>query len=152
MSSLHIGDIVAIEVAKENREWGYNPAPDGTLATIVGFDRITYTEEQAKACGVKPGIHYNRCWARLKVGDTLLKDSVNHCHLRVVTPATDPSPVNDYIGPALTREIREACSDIIYEFDRWLALQVLNRKLSWSELPHLNDAFREYFADTRTFK
>lgn len=34
---LKVGDTVIVAVAKENREWGYNPAPDGTLLTVIGF-------------------------------------------------------------------------------------------------------------------
>ena len=43
-------------------------------------------------------------------------------------------------------------TDIVNEFDRWLANQVLENGLSWEELPQLNDAFREYFKGTRTAK
>lgn len=52
----------------------------------------------------------------------------------------------------MSETTRDKCVYILNEFDRWLALQVLNQKLSWEELPKLNDMFREYFSDTRTEK
>jgi len=39
---------------------------------------------------------------------------------------------------------------IINEFDRWLAAEVVNRQIPWAQLPAINDAFRDYFADTRS--
>jgi len=45
---------------------------------------------------------------------------------------------------------RDRCVWIINDFDRWLALQVRIHRLSWEELPQLNDMFRAYFSDTRT--
>ena len=35
--SLKEGDEVIITIEKENRDWGYNPFPDGTKATVLGF-------------------------------------------------------------------------------------------------------------------
>lgn len=46
--------------------------------------------------------------------------------------------------------VQERCARIIAEFDEWLAVRVLRQELSHEDLPHLNDAFRDYFADTRT--
>ena len=47
--------------------------------------------------------------------------------------------------PAQTR-----CNRIIDEFDEWLAIRARRLKFKHEELPQLNDAFRAYFADTRT--
>lgn len=44
---------------------------------------------------------------------------------------------------------QERCLRILDEFDEWLAVRVLRLKLRSEDLPHLNDAFRDYFADTR---
>lgn len=48
--------------------------------------------------------------------------------------------------------VQERCNRIIDEFDEWLAVRVLRLKLQHEDLPKLNDAFRDYFSDTRTAK
>jgi hypothetical protein len=48
--------------------------------------------------------------------------------------------------------VQERCSRIIAEFDEWLAARRLQYELRYEDLPQLNDAFRDYFADTRTMK
>ena len=39
---LRIGDVLLIAVLQENREWGFNPAPDGTEVKLVGWSETTY--------------------------------------------------------------------------------------------------------------
>lgn len=46
--------------------------------------------------------------------------------------------------------VHERCDRILVEFDEWLALHVLRFQLTHDDLPQLNDAFRDYFAGTRT--
>lgn len=46
--------------------------------------------------------------------------------------------------------VLQRCTRILDEFDEWLAVRVLRLKLTHEDLPQLNDAFRDYFADTRT--
>lgn len=48
------------------------------------------------------------------------------------------------------RNVEQKCVLIIDEFDRWLALRVLQHELKHEDLPQLNDMFRDYFADTRS--
>jgi hypothetical protein len=74
---LVIGDIVTIEVAKENREWGYNPCPDGTIAEVLGFSEIAYG--RLHNFGSKPGVYTNRHWVKLRAV-TLPKDSPVNTH------------------------------------------------------------------------
>lgn len=50
------------------------------------------------------------------------------------------------------RPVHERCTRIVDEFDEWLAIHVLRLKLAHEDLPQLNDAFRDYFADTRSQK
>lgn len=64
---LEIGDEVVITVEKENRDWGYNPCPDGTKATVVGFTEIDYG--RTHNFGHKPGIYLNRSWVEIKSQD-----------------------------------------------------------------------------------
>ena len=46
--------------------------------------------------------------------------------------------------------VQTRCKRIIDEFDAWLALRAIRLQFKHEELPQLNDAFRDYFADTRT--
>jgi hypothetical protein len=62
-----IGDKVAITIPAENREWGYNPCPDGTKATVVGFTEIIYG--RIGNYGHKPGVYANHSTAKLLLED-----------------------------------------------------------------------------------
>ena len=48
--------------------------------------------------------------------------------------------------------VRDWCNRIIDEFDEWLAVHVRRFGFKHEDLPQLNDAFRDYFSDTRTAK
>lgn len=52
----------------------------------------------------------------------------------------------------MSDEVKIRCGQIIADFDRWLALQVLNGRLRYDDLPSLNDMFRDYFANMRSAK
>ena len=60
---LKVGDEVTITIPKENRDWGYNPCPDGTKATVLGFSEIYYG--RINNCCLKPGVYVNRAWVKL---------------------------------------------------------------------------------------
>ena len=62
---LNVDDKVVVEIGKESREWGYNPCPDGTKATVLGFSEITYG--RIGNCGLKPGVYANRFWTRIRL-------------------------------------------------------------------------------------
>ncbi len=64
---MKIGDEVVITIAQENRDWGYNPCPDGTKATILGFSEMHYG--RIKNFGQKPGVYVNRSWVNLRFRD-----------------------------------------------------------------------------------
>lgn len=51
---------------------------------------------------------------------------------------------------AQQQSVRDRCTQILHEFDTWLAVRVLWMRLKHEELPQLNDAFRDYFSDTRS--
>ncbi len=53
MKILDIGDVLIVAVLKENREWGYNPAPDGTRLKVIGFN--TRFRGRVGEFGHKPG-------------------------------------------------------------------------------------------------
>lgn len=60
-----IGDDVTIKVPADSRGWGYNPAPDGTKGTIIGFETIDY----GYTCnfGKKPGVYLNGSWPKVQL-------------------------------------------------------------------------------------
>lgn len=64
---INIGDKVTITIEKENREWGYNPCPDGTIAEVTGFSEINYG--RVNDCMPKPGVYVDRSWVKLKLED-----------------------------------------------------------------------------------
>ena len=68
-SLMFISDIVTVAIDEEAREWGYNPCPDGTKATIVGFSEVIFGESEADSIGVKPGVYVNREWVKLLLAD-----------------------------------------------------------------------------------
>jgi hypothetical protein len=72
-----IGDQLRIKVLAENREWGYNPAPDGTIVTVRDFGRITYG--RTNNFGLRPGVYLNRCWLDVELDGKV--ESISHCHL-----------------------------------------------------------------------
>jgi len=61
---IEVGDVVVLDVCKENRDWGYNPGPDGTRAEVVSFGEIDYG--RGSSFGRKPGIYVNRCWLDIR--------------------------------------------------------------------------------------
>jgi hypothetical protein len=75
-----VGDLVKITILKENREWGYNPCPDGTLAKIRSFQTIDYG--YTNNFGHQPGVYLNKCWANFQIEG---KDiCLSHCHYEMV--------------------------------------------------------------------
>ncbi|MDA2922976.1 hypothetical protein MYX07_06970 [Patescibacteria group bacterium AH-259-L07] len=64
---MRIGDEVVITIPRENRECGYNPCPDGTKATILGFSEIHYG--RLGNLGLQPGVYVNRAWTNLRLED-----------------------------------------------------------------------------------
>lgn len=64
---LRIGDEVTLTIPEENRQWGYNPCPDGTNATVLGFSETYYG--RIGNLGFKPGVYVNRYWVKLHMQD-----------------------------------------------------------------------------------
>lgn len=64
---LEIGDKVSIKIEQDNRDWGYNPFPDGTKAEVLGFTEISYG--RISNYGQGPGVFENRCWIKLRLED-----------------------------------------------------------------------------------
>lgn len=46
--------------------------------------------------------------------------------------------------------VEERCLTLVGEFDYWIAVRVIRHGLKYEDLPHLNDAFRDFFALTPT--
>ncbi len=64
---IRIGDEVVITIPQENREGGYNPCPDGTQATVLGFSEIHYG--RIGNFGYKPGVYLNRACVKVRLPD-----------------------------------------------------------------------------------
>src|ERR1700722_19728141 len=64
---LKLGDEVVLTVGQENREWGYNPYPDGTRAIFLRFSEIDYG--WANQFGKEPGIYENDSWCYFRLED-----------------------------------------------------------------------------------
>ncbi len=64
---MRVGDKVVITINKEERDYGYNPCPDGTKAIILGFSETYYG--RLGNFGLKPGIYVNREWVKLRLKD-----------------------------------------------------------------------------------
>lgn len=94
---LRVGDRVLVKVAEENREWGYDPAPDGTEVEIVRFGEIDYG--RTHNFGYEPGIYANPAWAdvRLPNGEVI---HMGTFHL-------EPRPEDEGLFAGRTREWRE---------------------------------------------
>ena len=73
-----IGDKVLIDIPQESRDWGYNPAANGTIGVIVGFSTIDYG--RIGNYGHKPGIYHNRSWPKIELptGEVIY---ISACHL-----------------------------------------------------------------------
>lgn len=80
MRFYEIGDEVTIEVSKESRSWGYNPASDGTKGTVVGFETTDYG--YVGNFGKKPGMYLNGAWpkVRLETGEVI---SISSCYVKL---------------------------------------------------------------------
>lgn len=74
-----IGDIAVLNVDKENREWGYNPAPDGTEVELVGYAESFYSRRQSFC--KKPGVYECHTWPKVELpsGDVI---SINAHNLK----------------------------------------------------------------------
>lgn len=99
---LEIGDQIIVQVAKENREWGYNPAPDGTKGMILDFGRIA-NPRYGLFAGQKPGIYLNRYHAKVSLdGSATLMLSSTHFRSPDAERRENPSPEErkkkDFVG------------------------------------------------------
>lgn len=80
---VEVDDQLIVEVAKENLDWGYNPCPNGTVVTVVGFGEVKYNAKIAKEFGVQPGVYKNRCWVTVRLPNGH-QESISWCFLRPV--------------------------------------------------------------------
>ena len=70
---LHAGDEVIITISRYNREWGYNPFPDGMKAVVIGFAK-TYSGTTSHA------------WPKLLLGNG--REHTEFCgHLELINKA-----------------------------------------------------------------
>lgn len=78
-----VGDRVSLQVLRDNREWGFNPGPDGMEGSIVSFGEIPYGYVQN--FGHEPGVYENRCWMKVNWdGQGMAPDFISEHHLAPV--------------------------------------------------------------------
>ncbi len=77
---VQIGDVLIVAVVKENREWGYNPAPDGTRLVVTGFG--TSYRGRCGEFGRKPGNYLFNDSPILVREDDGTPISIGNFHLR----------------------------------------------------------------------
>jgi hypothetical protein len=93
---IQIGDKVVVNVLKENRNWGYDPAPDGTIAVITAFSEMAWGH--CNGCGMRPGIHENRQHLELKdEAGNKITTSTFHLDLHDSVDLTDRDPQASFI-------------------------------------------------------
>ena len=77
---VQVGDVLIVSVAKENREWGYSPAQDGTRLKVTGF-RTRY-RGRCGEFGRTPGLYaFNDCPIVVKESDGAIVE-IGSSHLR----------------------------------------------------------------------
>jgi len=83
MTNIDFGDLLLIDISEEAREWGYNPATNGTVVQVVGFSEIAYGH--LDNCCQRPGVYRNRCYptVRLPDGETI---NISCCYLKSADP------------------------------------------------------------------
>jgi hypothetical protein len=62
-----VGDVVTIVIPKKNRDWGYAPCDDGTVAQVAGFGEMHYG--RTRSYGLEPGVYRNASWVKVDDGD-----------------------------------------------------------------------------------
>lgn len=79
---IQIGDMLEVEIGKENREWGYNPCDDGTIVEVVGFGRIA-SPRKNPIYQCEPGIYENPSWVTVKENNGK-EHSINSLFLNLI--------------------------------------------------------------------
>lgn len=157
---IQVGDRVSITIDAEDRNWGYNPVPDGTLATVIGFNEIAWG--RFHNCGLRPGIHQNRAWAKLRLDDgkemtewsgriTLLDKSAYEERIKTWQERQHDEPDNsDFIRDLPETPFWEG--DWVRDADgeKLIVLNITyadNGKSYYGCSSHLNESWRQFTAD-----
>lgn len=73
---LKVGDRVLVYIKTHDRQSGYDPCPDGTVAEIVGFSEIFLGRNNK--FGYPPGVYLNRSYARIRLpGHQVITESAS---------------------------------------------------------------------------
>lgn len=86
---------VSILIPQEGREWGYNPCPNGTIAEVLGPDKIHYG--RTNGCGREPGVYENWSWIRLKMPDGK-ENCINASYLKTLDGKDFPRKESQRLG------------------------------------------------------
>jgi len=61
---LKIGDQVTVEIEEESRMWGYNPCPNGTVVTVIGFSEHYWGRYNCYRS--PPGVYESKTWVKVQ--------------------------------------------------------------------------------------
>jgi hypothetical protein len=86
-----VGDVVIITIPQENREWGYNPCPDGSKALVLGYGGYLV--------GTEPTEHITHPF--LPIGDEQHGPKVNASWVRVML---ENGKIYEEFSPRLQKE------------------------------------------------
>jgi len=90
---VNLGDNVIVKVSKENRDWGFNPCPDGTIAEVISFGEIDYG--YINNHGREPGVYENRCWFDIRLPDGK-EVNISCCHVEPVDAKAYEAKVTEW--------------------------------------------------------
>ena len=142
-SLLQIGDKVVVTIPQENREWGYNPCSDGTIAEVVGFSEHYENRYQNYR---EPGIYENKSWVNIKDENGKVWTEYGG-RLELVDQKEADARENKWRAegrPKVEKFIRELPEDKFYPLDKVTAnlsgkieeFIVAGREYNWDNTPY----------------
>lgn len=116
---LQIGDTASIQVNPENRAWGYNPAPDGTLVEIIGFGEQHVP--RINNYGQAPGVYQNKYWVDVKLPDASVV-RISALHLQSLDEKLKEQRLQQWrdAGMPDNEKLRDLPETAFYEMDQVL--------------------------------
>ncbi len=99
------GDSVRVHISPDDRAGGYDPCPDGTEATVTGFEETLVPRLRRR--GQRPGVYRNRAQPRLRFADGTERVVASR-HLSLVDPGEDARRQEALLGPEAEKAARQA--------------------------------------------
>ncbi len=97
-------DLVRIRIGPDDRAGGYDPCPDGTEATVTGFEETLVP--RLRHWGQKPGVYRNRAQARLRFADGAEQVIASRC-LSLADRGEEARRQETLLGPDAEKATRQ---------------------------------------------